>query len=103
MPVTPTAIAVLLASTVLVAAVAALSVLTVALLWSVKQIQPIGQIRSKVSELEAMVDNFEAQVAKIRTQKAGRTSAAKRREEESNPELAGLDEETARLFQGLEN
>lgn len=102
MPVTPGAIAVLLASTLIIAALAGVGVLTSALLWSVKQIQPLGQMRSKVSELEAMVQNLEAQVIHLRTKKAGRISAARKAEREAEPDddpaLEGLTPEEKALF-----
>jgi outer membrane murein-binding lipoprotein Lpp len=93
---------VLIATVTLLATLAAASTLVIALLWSVKQIQPIGQMRSKVAELSAMVDNLEAQVIQLRTKKANRRSqesrAQKEEEAENDPYLAGLSEEDRALF-----
>jgi outer membrane murein-binding lipoprotein Lpp len=104
MHVTPGTIVVLIASVTLLAAIAAASTLVVALLWSVKQIQPLGQMRSKVAELSAMVDNLEAQVIQLRTKKANRRSqesrAEKEAEEPDDPYLAGLSPEDRALFGG---
>lgn len=98
---TPGTIAVLIATVTLLAALAVASTLVIALLWSVKQIQPLGQMRSKVAELSAMVDNLEAQVIKLRTKKANRQSQESRAEKEQEPDdpyLAGLSEEDRALF-----
>lgn len=71
--------------------------LVAGLLWSVKQIEPLGQMRSKVSELSAMVDNLEAQVINLRTRKAAKASPRTKPAPEP-PDLAGLDEEEQALF-----
>lgn len=90
--------AVLFGVVALTAAIGVLATATLALLWSVKQIQPIGQMRSKVSELSAMVDNLEAQVINLRTRKAAKASPRTKPAAPEAEEVAGLDEEEQALF-----
>jgi outer membrane murein-binding lipoprotein Lpp len=54
-------------------------------------------MRSKVSELSAMVDNLEAQVINLRTRKAAKASPRTKPSPEAE-DMAGLDPEEAALF-----
>jgi len=100
--VTPLAITVLCASFALTAALAGSALIASALWWQVKKIEPIGQLRGKIYELEAMVDGLEAQVNKLRTRKAA--AASPRTKEKQAPEadeyddLAGLSPADRALF-----
>lgn len=97
MHVTPGSITVLLAVVALTACTGVLAIASLGLWWSVKQIQPIGQMRSKVSELSAMVDNLEAQVINLRTRKAAKASPRTKPAPETE-DVVGLDEEEQALF-----
>lgn len=97
MHVTPGSITVLIALVALTAACGVLATATIGLWWAVKQVQPIGQMRSKVSELSAMVDNLEAQVINLRTRKAAKASPRTKPASET-PDLAELDTEEQALF-----
>jgi len=70
-------------------------------LYSLRTMRPQVELRVAVLALEAKVDFLEQQVTKLRTKKAGATSARRKEEaEESEIEgMAGLTPEEAALFQ----
>lgn len=86
-----------MACVLLIVAMGVIGTITSALLWSVRQIQPVGQIRSKVETLDIEVEALTAQVAKLRTRKAAAASP-RTKPKPDDPRLAGLDPRQAALF-----
>lgn len=74
------------------------------ILWSLKTLRPEQHLRADILTLQGTVDALEHQVTKLRTRKAGATSAKRRNEEavqEEEPlprEFEGLTEEDIALF-----
>lgn len=83
-------VAVLVASTLFLAA-------------TVQKIRPSAELQQRIMAAETLVSALDAQVTKLRTQKAGRISNAKRvlREEqpEEDTEFDGLSADERALFQ----
>ena len=82
----------------------ALSVACVAQWWSLKQLTPQVELRKRILQLESDSQAFSDQIIRLRTQKAGRASKARkeeamaRQEESQDPELDGLSEDERALF-----
>lgn len=95
----------LIGSVVLVFATGITALGSLALLWSYSKLRPVETLEVTVSGLRAMVDNLEHQIIRLRTQKAGARSAAKKAQaaeeeqpEDDDPLLQGLSEEDKALF-----
>jgi hypothetical protein len=72
-------------------------------LWyAISRLQPIEDLEARLMRNNALCEALEAQVAKLRTSKAGRISNSKRQQQEEqeaeDPMLAGLSEEDKALF-----
>lgn len=82
-----------------------LSAVCVAQWYLLRKLDPQVDLRARLLSLEADSRSFTDQLTRLRTQKAGRASKARREEAEAkaemDPDLEGLSAEEAALFGGL--
>lgn len=103
----PGSIVVLVGSVTLVFGTAITVLCSLALLWAYSKLRPVETLQAEISGQRAMIETLEAQVIRLRTQKAGLRSAQKKAdmapppEEEDDPLLAGLTPEEKAMFAGI--
>lgn len=79
-----------------------------AIFWTIRTLEPRTQSDKRLGECELAIFALGNQVTRLRTSKAGKVSAAKKREQEAPPEedeedpfLEGLTDEERALFKAI--